>query len=343
MIVMFRESHSKALLIAGRAALLGFATLLVSMTSAIGQEAPDREDSRRDSDEDRREVVDLADVEYTAGPRHKGESDRDRPEHRAARREEGRKGPKDEDESRERAHAEMRHAQQALIRAAHRIVELDERASAHHEGPRGPKPGDRAMEGRRGPGREDGRGERHAEEGRGPKHEGERAEHRGPKDGRPDRPHDGRREHEIDRKHHAETSKAEGSGVEAKSGSGGEEATIRGEIALAEADVARARDRLAWSTKMKEKGHVPDSTRIADDLNLRKSKFALEQAQTKKNVYEKYSKAKMVKEGHANDAQAHHDVDARINHIEKKLDELIKIVHEMKAHEAKEGKEKSKK
>jgi hypothetical protein len=272
MIVMFRESHSKALLIAGRAALLGFATLLVSMTSAIGQEAPDREDSRRDSDEDRREVVDLADVEYTAGPRHKGESDRDRPEHRAARREEGRKGPKDEDESRERAHAEMRHAQQALIRAAHRIVELDERASAHHEGPRGPKPGDRAMEGRRGPGREDGRGERHAEEGRGPKHEGERAERRG----------EGRGEHR--------------------------EAGMRGE-------------------HRGPKGEKPAPHLV---------KGGPKEGHREMDIDKKH-------EGRAETPKAHPDADARINHIEKKLDELIKIVHEMKAHEAKEGKEKSKK
>ena len=73
-------------------------------------------------------------------------------------------------------------------------------------------------------------------------------------------------------------------------------ATVEGEIKLAEADLRRAEDRLDWSTKMKEKGYVSEGQYISDKLTLQRAKFTLEQAQTKKNVLEKYTKEKTVKE-----------------------------------------------
>ena len=72
--------------------------------------------------------------------------------------------------------------------------------------------------------------------------------------------------------------------------------TVQGEIALAKSDVTRAQDRLTWSSKMKEKGYISESARLADYLSLEKSKFTLEQAQTKKEVLEKYTKEKTTKE-----------------------------------------------
>ena len=337
--MMFHPLNPRSLSVIGRAALLGLAALALPAGSAIGQDAPDREDSRRRPDEDRPGVVDLGDIEYTAAPRPVGESGRVRPEHRA--RAEGRrdgrgKGPAGAGESPDQAQAEMTHAQKALVRAAHRIVELEARMSGPHEGPGHSRPGERPMGARRGPGREEGRPEHRAEGVHGSNHERDRAAHR-----------------------------EAGAHVEQIGQSKGEKAahplvkeyvegafkedlqSVQGEIALAKAELTRAEDRLAWSTKMKEKGRITDSARLADELNRKRAKFDLERAQTKKDVLEKYTKEKTIKEIENGDrhgtAGGHADADARISQIEKKLDELIRVVHEMKARDGKEKGQEGKK
>jgi HlyD family secretion protein len=75
-----------------------------------------------------------------------------------------------------------------------------------------------------------------------------------------------------------------------------DKATVDGEIALAKSDLTRVQDRLAWSTKMKEKRFLSESARLADELSLKKAKFTLEQAQTKLDVLQKYTKGKRTKE-----------------------------------------------
>ncbi len=71
--------------------------------------------------------------------------------------------------------------------------------------------------------------------------------------------------------------------------------TAQGEIALAESDLTRARDRLEWSTKMEKKGYVSKATSIADQLSFDRAKFELEQAQTQLDVLLKYTKDKQIK------------------------------------------------
>lgn len=73
-------------------------------------------------------------------------------------------------------------------------------------------------------------------------------------------------------------------------------ATVEGEIKLAEADLKRAEDRLEWSDQMLVKGYVSLGQNISDKLTLQRAKFTLEQAQTKRNVLEKYTKEKTIKE-----------------------------------------------
>ncbi len=72
--------------------------------------------------------------------------------------------------------------------------------------------------------------------------------------------------------------------------------TAKGEIALAESDLARAEDRVEWSNRMFEKGYVSKAQKIADALALQRAKFALEQAQSKRSVLEEYTKKKTTKE-----------------------------------------------
>lgn len=347
--MIFRGMTPEGLAIVGRAALLGLATLLVPLTPSMAQEAPDREESRRDSDDNGPAVVELADIEYTAGSRHGEEPERDRHEHRGR--------PEGRHERGEKAHSEMKHAQEALIKAARRIVELDERASCHCDEAQGPKHGERHIEAHKGPRHEEGRPEHHAGSP-GPKHEadrdghreegrGQHAEHRGEPTGHEPAHHENARAEHREPKgekpaHRSVKGGHRETGIDAakREGQGGLE-LAKGELALAKADLTRAQDRLAWSTKMKEKGYISDYARIADDLKLRKARFDLEQAQTKKDVFEKSSNEKATHEphgGHADSPQGHASADARINQIEKKLDELIRVVHEMKAHEGKDKK-----
>jgi multidrug resistance efflux pump len=72
--------------------------------------------------------------------------------------------------------------------------------------------------------------------------------------------------------------------------------TIDGEIKLAEADAARAKDRAEWATRMKEKGFVSDAQKASEGTNLQKARFKLEQARSKKNVLLSYTKSKTIKE-----------------------------------------------
>ena len=73
-------------------------------------------------------------------------------------------------------------------------------------------------------------------------------------------------------------------------------ATVEGEIKLNESDLSRAEDRLDWARRMYEKGYVSLATRTSEELTLKKAKFALEQAQSKKKVLVDYTKHKTIKE-----------------------------------------------
>ncbi|AGA28963.1 hypothetical protein Sinac_4800 [Singulisphaera acidiphila DSM 18658] len=72
--------------------------------------------------------------------------------------------------------------------------------------------------------------------------------------------------------------------------------TVKGEIALAEAERKRAEDRLEWSKRMYDKGYVSLAQNIADKVSLDQKIFAFEQATTKKNVLEKFTFDKTLKE-----------------------------------------------
>jgi HlyD family secretion protein len=75
-----------------------------------------------------------------------------------------------------------------------------------------------------------------------------------------------------------------------------EYATVEGEIKLAESDLSRSEDRLAWAQRMFKKGYVSKATAVSEELTLKKARFALEQAQSKKKVLVDYTKGKTVKE-----------------------------------------------
>ena len=75
-----------------------------------------------------------------------------------------------------------------------------------------------------------------------------------------------------------------------------EHETAKGEIALAESDRKRAEDRLVWSNNMFIKGYVSKGQNISEKLSLDRAIFSFEQAQTKMNVLEQFTKDKTIKE-----------------------------------------------
>ncbi len=81
-----------------------------------------------------------------------------------------------------------------------------------------------------------------------------------------------------------------------RSGFKGEFIAAMREIALADAERKRAEDRIMWSDRMYEKGYVSKAENIADKIDLQQKVFAFEQAETKKDVLERYTKDKTIKE-----------------------------------------------
>jgi RND family efflux transporter MFP subunit len=75
-----------------------------------------------------------------------------------------------------------------------------------------------------------------------------------------------------------------------------DEATVNGEITLAESDLSRQEDRVDWARRMHEKGYVSLATKVSEELALKKAQFALDQAKTKKTVLVDFTKKKTVKE-----------------------------------------------
>jgi HlyD family secretion protein len=72
-------------------------------------------------------------------------------------------------------------------------------------------------------------------------------------------------------------------------------ARTEGEIKLVEAKLASAEDHLDWSRRMFEKGYTSMPERVADELALKHTRFALEECVTKKQVLIDYTKTKTIK------------------------------------------------
>jgi hypothetical protein len=73
-------------------------------------------------------------------------------------------------------------------------------------------------------------------------------------------------------------------------------ATADGEILLAESDLSRAEDRTLWARRMFDKGYVSKAQKVAEEAGLKKTQFALEQAQAKRTVLVDYVKGKTKRE-----------------------------------------------
>jgi HlyD family secretion protein len=74
-----------------------------------------------------------------------------------------------------------------------------------------------------------------------------------------------------------------------------EMATVQGEIKVAESDLSRAEDRLDWATRMFAKGYSSKAEQVTEVLTMKKTRFALEQAESKLSVLLNYTKDKTIK------------------------------------------------
>jgi hypothetical protein len=83
-----------------------------------------------------------------------------------------------------------------------------------------------------------------------------------------------------------------------------EVAVLDGEIALAGSDLVGAIDRLEWSKKMSSRGQVSNEVHLANQLELNRASFALEQVRTKFEVLRKYTVLKQSKEMQSDVAKA---------------------------------------
>ncbi|MGO9469438.1 MAG: hypothetical protein ACLQIB_17825 [Isosphaeraceae bacterium] len=73
-------------------------------------------------------------------------------------------------------------------------------------------------------------------------------------------------------------------------------AEVDGEVLLAKSDLSRAEDRVEWARRMFDKGFVNIAQKASEELALKKARFGLEQAQSKRKVLVDYTKGKTIKE-----------------------------------------------
>jgi multidrug efflux pump subunit AcrA (membrane-fusion protein) len=106
--------------------------------------------------------------------------------------------------------------------------------------------------------------------------------------------------------------------------------TVQGEIALADAEQKRAADRIEWSDRMFQKGYLSKAQNIADQVSLKQKVFALEQAQTKKAVLEKYTRDKTIKELKSEVEKAKSDELAKQQTWELEKDKEAKLEKQIK-------------
>jgi HlyD family secretion protein len=72
--------------------------------------------------------------------------------------------------------------------------------------------------------------------------------------------------------------------------------TVNGDIALAQADLQRTRDRLEWAQRMREKQYISPAQELSDRLAMNKAKYTLEQTNTSKKVLLEFTKEKTIKQ-----------------------------------------------
>lgn len=66
-------------------------------------------------------------------------------------------------------------------------------------------------------------------------------------------------------------------------------------IRVAEINLAHAEDTVDWTRRMFDKGYVSHATKVAEELALKKARFALEEGQTQRKVLIDHTRSKTIK------------------------------------------------
>jgi HlyD family secretion protein len=106
--------------------------------------------------------------------------------------------------------------------------------------------------------------------------------------------------------------------------------TVNGDIALAEAEVSRAQDRLIWTSQMVDKKYISPAQKQSETLALNKAKFTLEQTQTSKKVLQDFTYEKTLKELGAEVEKAKSDELAKKATFELEKDKEEKLVKQIR-------------
>ncbi|MGE3821312.1 MAG: HlyD family secretion protein, partial [Isosphaeraceae bacterium] len=97
---------------------------------------------------------------------------------------------------------------------------------------------------------------------------------------------------------------------------------MRSQIALAESDLNRQEDRLAWTRRMLEKGYLPEGQVMTEEQTLRRAELTLKQARTALENYQRFSAPKQLRglESAINSAKASLDYETiRLNREVERL------------------------
>src|SRR5690606_8579737 len=104
------------------------------------------------------------------------------------------------------------------------------------------------------------------------------------------------------------------------------EKTIQGEIKLAQSELERAKDRLAWSDEMLALGYVSQAAYLGDKYDLQRAEFNLQQAEKKLEVLKQYTYDKQIKslEGDVEKAKADELAKQSTFELEKEKEEKLR-------------------
>lgn len=101
--------------------------------------------------------------------------------------------------------------------------------------------------------------------------------------------------------------------------------TVEGEIKLAESDLARAEDHLAWARRMQARGFLFDFHVPSAEMAFEKAKFTLENAQSQRKVLIEYTGPKTIQALRSDVEKARKDEEASRSAWEREVIRQVEL------------------
>ncbi len=100
---------------------------------------------------------------------------------------------------------------------------------------------------------------------------------------------------------------------------------MRGAIMLARTELQRAKERLAWTIRMKEKGYVPTAMVTSDRFREQQLEVDLKRRESALEVYEKFTAPKFLRQYEGAEAQARITLEYQKMRLKRHIDRLERI------------------